>query len=52
MNLLALLLESPAWIALIVATLGLHVAFFVWIRRLVRKDAASRAGAPRDGSDA
>ncbi len=52
MNLLALLTESPGWIALIVLTVVLHVAFFVWIRRLVRRDAAARAsGPPADGSD-
>jgi len=36
---MALLLSSPLWMVLIAVTLGIHVAFFVAIRRLQRRDA-------------
>jgi hypothetical protein len=45
MSLFSLLLDSPLWIALIVITVGLHVAFFVVVRRL------SRARPPADPPD-
>lgn len=42
MNPLSLLLDSPLWIAVLVVTVGLHVAFFVAVRRLSRRDAPRR----------
>lgn len=36
MNVLSLLWDDPLWIAAIVVTIGLHVAFVVAIRRLAR----------------
>jgi hypothetical protein len=36
MSVFSLLLDSPLWIALIVVTVGVHVAFFVVVRRLSR----------------
>lgn len=34
-----LILANPLWIALLVVTIGVHVGFFVAVRRLMRKDA-------------
>lgn len=36
MSVFSLLLDSPVWIALILVTIALHVAFFVVLRRLFR----------------
>lgn len=37
-----LLLNHPLWIVIIVVTILLHVAFFLGIRRVMRKAAASK----------
>jgi hypothetical protein len=46
MSLFGLLLDSPLWIALIVVTVGLHVAFFVVVRRLSRARPPGESGEP------
>jgi hypothetical protein len=43
MNLLDLLFESPAWIAVLIVTVALHVAFFLGVRRLMRGEADAPA---------
>lgn len=50
MSLFSLLLDSPLWIALILVTVALHVAFFVAVRRLSRAPPPEdRPGEPPDG---
>lgn len=46
MNVLGLLADSPLWIAVLVVTVALHVAFVVVVRRLMRGDRRDAEPAP------
>ena len=39
-----LLLNNPLWIVVIVVTVALHVAFFVGVRRVMRKGQSEEQG--------